>query len=556
MRFPIDLPSWQALCQDFEKIKHTHLNDLFASDSDRADRYCLTVGGVYLDYAKNRVNDEIIAHLCSLAYEAGVDEGIRAMFRGDKINRTENRAVLHTALRNRSNVPVWVDGCDVMPEVNRVLDQMADFSDAVRDGAWLGFSGKVITDVVNIGIGGSDVGANMVCGALHRFAHPRLKIHFVSNVDGVQLRDTLKLMNPETTLFIIASKTFTTQETMTNATTARQWFLQYAGESDIARHFVAVSTNRQAVEAFGIDSNNMFEFWDWVGGRYSLWSAVGLPIMLSLGREHFIEMLEGAHLMDCHFAQSPFERNMPVLLALIGIWYINFHKIGTQVIAPYDHYLNHFPKWIQQVDMESNGKQTRMDGTAVACETGPIIWGESGINGQHAFFQLLHQGTQQVPIDFIVSMQKRENLPGHHEILLSNAIAQAEAFMRGKSADQARFEMKEQGLSDEQIEALLPHKVFQGNRPSNMIAIDRVCPRHLGSLIALYEHKVFVQGLIWGINSFDQWGVELGKQLAKTVLSELKNEMPAQSHDASTAKLIRRYLQNNCEVDGTCHLYS
>ena len=547
-----DLPAWQALWDHFASAKEVHMRELFEQDPDRAERYWLEVGGLKLDYSKNRITDETLKGLIELAKQAGVQERKKAMFAGKKINETENRAVLHVALRNRTNAPIEVDGEDVMPKVNNVLERMGKFAHAVRNGDWLGYTNQVITDVVNIGIGGSDLGPLMMCSALKTFGHPRMRMHFVSNVDGAQLRDTLDKVHPETTLFIIASKTFTTQETLTNANTARQWFLREGNEEDIAKHFVAVSTNKKAVAEFGIDTAHMFEFWDWVGGRYSLWSAIGLPIMLYLGEENFIEMLNGAHLMDQHFYNAPLDQNMPVLLAMIGIWYINYFGGGSHVIAPYDQHLHRLPKFIQQLDMESNGKQVSMNGEPVEHETGPIIWGETGINGQHAFFQLLHQGTHVTPIDLIASLEKRSNLPGHHEILLSNVFAQAEAFMRGKTPDEVREELRAQGMDEAHIEALVPHKTFSGNRPSNLILLNKVNPRNLGSLIALYEHKVFVQGIIWGINSFDQWGVELGKQLAKTILSELTGTVALQPHDSSTERLVKLYRRVNCAVDGTC----
>ena len=552
-----DLPAWSKLWIHFDETKEQHMREMFDQDPQRAERYWLQVGGLTLDYSKNRINDETMALLFELAREAGVPERMQQMFRGEKINTTENRAVLHVALRNRTNSPIVVDGEDVMPKVNHVLQRMGEFAHEVRSGSWLGYTNQVITDIVNIGIGGSDLGPLMMCTALKPFGHPRLNMHFVSNVDGSQLRDVLSKVHPETTLFIIASKTFTTQETLTNALTARKWFLDHAGdEAAVAKHFVAVSTNQKAVAEFGIDTANMFEFWDWVGGRYSLWSAIGLPIMLYLGEENFIEMLEGAHEMDRHFISAPLERNLPVILGMLGIWYINFYGGGSHVIAPYDQHLHRLPKFIQQLDMESNGKQVQRDGTPVATETGPIIWGETGINGQHAFFQLLHQGTHITPIDLIASLEKRSNLPGHHEILLSNVFAQAEAFMRGKTAEEARAELQQQGLPAEQIEALVPHKTFSGNRPTNMILLDKIDPKTMGGLVAMYEHKVFVQGVVWGINSFDQWGVELGKQLAKTILAELTGAIDPQTHDASTMNLIRLYRKANCAVDGTCDLFS
>ena len=552
-----DLPAWSKLWIHFDETKEQHMREMFEQDPERAERYWLQVGGLTLDYSKNRINDETMALLFELAREAGVPERMQQMFHGEKINTTENRAVLHVALRNRTNAPIVVDGEDVMPKVNHVLQRMGEFAHEVRSGSWLGYTNQVITDVVNIGIGGSDLGPLMMCTALKPFGHPRLNMHFVSNVDGSQLRDVLSKVHPETTLFIIASKTFTTQETLTNALTARKWFLDHAGdESAVAKHFVAVSTNQKAVAEFGIDTANMFEFWDWVGGRYSLWSAIGLPIMLYLGEENFTAMLEGAHLMDRHFAEAPLARNLPVILALLGIWYINFYGGGSHVVAPYDQRLHRLPKYIQQLDMESNGKQVRLDGKPAATDTGPIIWGETGINGQHAFFQLLHQGTHITPIDLIATLEKRSNLPGHHEILLSNVFAQAEAFMRGKTAEEARAELQQQGLSAEQIEALVPHKTFSGNRPTNMILLDKIDPKTMGGLVAMYEHKVFVQGVVWGINSFDQWGVELGKQLAKTILAELTGAIDPQTHDASTMNLIRLYRKANCAVDGTCDLFS
>ena len=511
MTTPIDLPAWKKLEQHFINTKDTHMREMFIQDPERAQRYWLEVAGLKVDFSKNRVNDEILADLVKLAEQAGLPERMKQMFRGDKINQTENRSVLHIALRNRTNNPILVDGEDVMPKVNAVLRKMGDFSGAVRSGQWLGYTNQVITDVVNIGIGGSDLGPLMMCTALKSFGHPRLNMHFVSNVDGSQLRDVLNKVHPETTLFIIASKTFTTQETLTNAHTARKWFLQGGSEQDIAKHFVAVSSNKEAVAEFGIDTDHMFEFWDWVGGRYSL--------------------------------------------CLLGVWYINFYGGGSHVIAPYDQHLHRLPKFIQQLDMESNGKQVQMNGEPVSTETGPIIWGETGINGQHAFFQLLHQGTHITPVDLIASLEKRSNLPGHHEILLSNVFAQAEAFMRGKTPEEAREELKQQGLPENQIEALVPHKTFSGNRPTNLILMNKVNPCNMGSLIAMYEHKVFVQGVIWGINSFDQWGVELGKQLSKTILAELTGKIDPQKHDASTSHLIRLYRQTNCAEDGTCELF-
>ena len=540
------LPAWQALEQHYSLSRLKHMRDLFATDPDRAERFSLEVGDLFLDYSKNRISEETLQLLMDLARQVGLPARIKAMFKGEKINTTEHRSVLHVALRNRTNSPILVDGADVMPQINNVLERMGRFAHAVRSGEWLGYTNQPITDIVNIGIGGSDLGPLMVCSALKPFGHPRLNMHFVSNVDGAQLKETLKKVHSETTLFVIESKTFTTQETLTNALTAREWFVARArDESAVAKHFVAVSTNMKAVADFGIDPANMFEFWDWVGGRYSLWSAIGLPIMLYLGEENFAELLNGAHIMDQHFRNAPLEANMPVLLAMIGIWYINFYGGGSHVIAPYDQYLHRFPAFIQQLDMESNGKQVMLDGAPVDFETAPIIWGETGINGQHAFFQLLHQGTHISPIDLIASLERRASLPGHHEILLANVFAQAEAFMRGKTAEEARNELTAQGLTGDALECLVPHKVFGGNRPTNTLLMSRLDPRNLGLLIALYEHKIFVQGTIWNINSFDQWGVELGKQLAKTIHAELSGKKVKATHDSSTARLIERYRQYN-----------
>ncbi|CBG39760.1 glucose-6-phosphate isomerase [Helicobacter mustelae] len=539
------LNAWKALNSHFSQIKEVHMRQLFKEDENRGPRYFLQVGDLKLDYSKNRITDETLALLFDLANECSLKEKIHAMFEGEKINNTENRAVLHTALRNQANHSVKLDDMDIMPNIREVLIKMQNFSDSLRTGSWLGYTNQIITDVVNIGIGGSDLGVLMVCKALKNHAHPRLNMHFVSNVDGVQLQDVLSKVHPETTLFIVASKTFSTQETLTNAFTARKWFLDHALDvKHIAKHFVAVSTNKEAVREFGIDLENMFEFWNWVGGRYSLWSAIGLAIMIYLGKENFSSLLEGAHLMDEHFRNAPFEQNMPVLMALIGIWYINFFDSGSHIIAPYDSVLRYFPKFIQQLDMESNGKQVRRDGKRVDYDTGPIIWGDMGINAQHAFFQLLHQGTHLSPIDLIASLSSRGNLPGHHEILLSNVFAQAEAFMRGRNLEEVQKEMAQKGLKEEQIQKLAPHRVFSGNRPSNVLLLDEIHPRSIGSLIALYEHKIFVQGVIWDINSFDQWGVELGKELAHTILSELKGGK-TQEHDSSTKHLIQIYKKFN-----------
>ena len=533
-------PAWQDLQAHYQSLASAHMRDLFAEDPQRFEKFSLQVGDILLDYAKNRITKETRSLLIALARQANVEAKTAAMFKGDKINRTEDRAVLHVALRNRANTPILVDGEDVMPKVNAVLERIRRFSGAVRDGTWQGYSGERITDIVNIGIGGSDLGPLMVCEALKPYGHPALTMHFVSNVDGTHIAETLKRVKPETTLFIIASKTFTTQETLANAHTARSWFLEAAGDqAAIAKHFVAVSTNIDKVTAFGIDSRNMFEFWDWVGGRYSLWSAIGLAIVLYIGMENFKALLAGAHEMDQHFRTAPLDANMPVILALLGIWYINFFGAESHAIEPYDQYLHRFAAYLQQLDMESNGKHITLDGQEVDYATGPVIWGEPGTNGQHAFFQLLHQGTRLIPADFIAPIESQNPIGDHHMMLLANFFAQTEALMRGKTEDEARAEL--QGLSGDDLEALLPHKLFEGNRPTNSIMFRKLDPKTLGMLIALYEHKVFVQGVIWNINSFDQWGVELGKQLAKTIQAELADADPIASHDASTNGLINHY---------------
>jgi glucose-6-phosphate isomerase len=516
-----------------------HMRTLFDDDPDRFAMFSRRFGSILFDFSKNRITDTTLDLLLTLARERRVEEGIEAMFAGERINVTENRAVLHTALRNRSVKPVYVDGHDVMGEVRDVLDRMRAFTRMVRQGEWKGYSGKRITDVVNIGIGGSDLGPKMVTRALAHYAHPGMRFHFVSNVDGTHLATTLRDIAPETTLFLVASKTFTTQETMTNAWSARAWLLDRAGEeSAVARHFVAMSTNRKAVTAFGIDPDNMFVFWDWVGGRYSLWSAIGLSIALSIGMDRFEELLQGAFEVDEHFRTAALVDNIPVLMGLLGIWYRNFMGAQAQAILPYDQYLEHFPTYLQQGDMESNGKSVTRQGKEVGCQTGPIIWGEPGTNGQHAFYQLLHQGTTLVPCDFLAPAHSLNPLGDHHAKLLANFFAQPEALMRGRTLDEAREELLSQGLSLEEAESLAPHKVFPGNRPSNSILFERLDPRTLGSLIALYEHKIFVQGWIWGINSFDQMGVELGKQLAGRILSELTQPEAVSSHDSSTNGLI------------------
>lgn len=542
---PVKLSAWSELQAHIASISKHHLRQLFEADPKRFEAFSLEACGLFLDYSKNRITAETLPLLIQLAEQASVAARRDAMFAGEKINCTEQRAVLHTALRNLGNHPVLVDGCDVMPAVNAVRERIARFAESVRSGAWLGHTGQAITDIVNIGIGGSDLGPLMVCRALHRYAHPQLKMHFVSTVDGDQISSVLARVNPATTLFIVASKTFTTQETLTNALTARRWFLQSADESAIAKHFVAVSTNTQAVTAFGIDPANMFEFWDWVGGRYSLWSAIGLPIALCIGPENYEKLLAGAHAMDRHFVEAPLAQNMPVLLALLGILNRNFYHFPSLLISPYNQALDRFPSYLQQLDMESNGKTVDLDGQRIVdYETGPIVWGDSGINGQHAYYQLLHQGSQGVGIDFIASIEHPDAPVPHGSILMANFFAQTEAFMRGKNEAEVRAELTAQGLSGEALEKLLPHKIFEGNRPSNTILMQKLAPETLGALIALYEHKVFVQGTIWNVNSYDQWGVELGKQLAKTIEQELIASEPATRHDASTNGLINFYKKH------------
>ncbi|MBU1191351.1 MAG: glucose-6-phosphate isomerase [Gammaproteobacteria bacterium] len=534
--------AWRALTDHYYEICDQHMRDWFAQDPQRFERFSLYFEDILLDYSKNRITAETLGLLLDLARERDLPDWIGRMFAGDKINNTEQRAVLHIALRNRSNRPIKVDGEDVMPAVNAVLAKMRSVSERVRKGDWKGYSGERISDVVNIGIGGSDLGPLMVCEALKPYASESLRVHFVSNVDGSQIAETLKHLNPATTLFIVASKTFTTQETLTNAHTARAWLLAAVGdESAVAKHFIALSTNTDAVRAFGIDPSNMFEFWDWVGGRYSLWSAIGLSIALYVGMDAFEELLTGAHALDEHFRSAPLERNLPVILALLGIWYDNFFAAETHAILPYDQYLHRFPAYFQQGDMESNGKRVTRDGVAVDYATGPVIWGEPGTNGQHAFYQLIHQGSRLVPADLLAAAESHNPLGEHHRILLSNFFAQSEALMRGKTAAEVRRELEARGLSGPALDALLPHKVFPGNRPTNSILYRKLTPRTLGSLIALYEHKIFAQGIIWNINSFDQWGVELGKQLAQGIYPELGQEAEVDTHDASTNGLINYY---------------
>ncbi len=539
---PTQTAAWQALQKHFDEMKDVTIADLFAKDGDRFSKFSATFDDQMLvDYSKNRITEETLAKLQDLAKECDLAGAIKSMFSGEKINRTENRAVLHVALRNRSNTPILVDGKDVMPEVNAVLEKMKTFSEAIISGEWKGYTGKAITDVVNIGIGGSDLGPYMVTEALRPYKN-HLNMHFVSNVDGTHIAEVLKKVNPETTLFLVASKTFTTQETMTNAHSARDWFLKAAGdEKHVAKHFAALSTNAKAVGEFGIDTANMFEFWDWVGGRYSLWSAIGLSIVLSIGFDNFVELLSGAHAMDKHFSTTPAEKNLPVLLALIGIWYNNFFGAETEAILPYDQYMHRFAAYFQQGNMESNGKYVDRNGNVVDYQTGPIIWGEPGTNGQHAFYQLIHQGTKMVPCDFIAPAITHNPLSDHHQKLLSNFFAQTEALAFGKSREVVEQEYRDQGKDPATLDYVVPFKVFEGNRPTNSFLLREITPFSLGALIALYEHKIFTQGVILNIFTFDQWGVELGKQLANRILPELKDDKEISSHDSSTNGLINRY---------------
>lgn len=538
---PTETDAWQKLEMIFMTMQATHMRELFAEDPDRFNKYSIQFEDILVDYSKNIVNDEVMRLLVSLAHEIELPNAISAMFRGESINRTENRAVLHTALRNRANTPVLVDGTDVMPEVNKVLDQMKRFSDSLLSGEWKGYTGKPIQHIVNIGIGGSDLGPYMVTEALRPY-WSTITPHFVSNVDGTHLAETVKKLNPETTLFIIASKTFTTQETMTNATSARDWFLEKTGgKGDVAKHFVAVSTNTKEVTNFGIAPENMFVFWDWVGGRYSLWSSIGLSISATIGFNNFVNLLEGAHAMDNHFRNEPFEKNIPVILGLLGVWYNNFFGAATEAILPYDQYLHRFAAYFQQGNMESNGKSVDREGRPVTYQTGTVIWGEPGTNGQHAFYQLIHQGTKVIPCDFIAPAISHNPLSDHHEKLLSNFFAQTEALMNGKTLEEVQAELEKAGMGEEEIEFHAPFRVFEGNKPSNSILFKKLTPRVLGALIAMYEHKIFVQGIIWNIYSFDQWGVELGKVLAKKILPELTSAEEITTHDSSTNGLINYF---------------
>lgn len=538
---PTTTLAWKKLQAHYEAIQNTTIKALFDANPKRFEQFSIQYPSLLVDYSKNRINEETIQLLVDLAKETGVDQAIQQMFSGATINATEGRAVLHTALRNRSNEEVLVDGKDVMPQINAVLDQMKAFSEQVISGAWKGYTGKEITDVVNIGIGGSDLGPVMVTEALKHYK-TRLNVHFVSNIDGTHLAETFKVIDPATTLFIVASKTFTTQETMTNAFTAKQWLLESgATEADVAKHFVALSTNAKGVADFGIDTANMFQFWDWVGGRYSLWSAIGLSIALAVGFDHFEELLAGAHEMDMHFKTETLDQNIPVILALLGIWYNNFFGADSVALLPYEQYLSRFAAYFQQGDMESNGKYVGRDGKKVDYETGPIIWGEPGTNGQHAFYQLIHQGTKLIPADFIAGANSLNVLGDHHAKLLSNFFAQTEALAFGKDEATVVAELQQAGKTEEEIAFLTPFKIFEGNRPTNSILYEVLTPQVLGNLIAMYEHKIFVQGVIWNIFSFDQWGVELGKQLANVILPELENDAAVTTHDSSTNGLINAY---------------
>ena len=546
MKNPVELEQWRELEAHQKSLSQITLREHFAQDSERFDKFQLSAAGIFLDFSKNHITAETHQKLIALAQASDVSAKFDALFSGEIVNTTEQRPALHSALRHQGSEPILVSGEDVMPDVRAVLKRMGEFTDKVRDGSWTGFTGKPITDVVNIGIGGSDLGPLMAVEALAPFAHERLKIHFVSNVDGSHLVSTLKRVNPETTLFIVASKTFTTQETLTNAHSARDWFLDSeATEADVAKHFVALSTNSDAVSSFGIDTDNMFGFWDWVGGRYSLWSAIGLTLALAIGIERFQQFLEGAYEMDKHAQDAPLAENMPVTLALLTVWYNNFWGAPSHLIAPYDQYLHRFPAYLQQLTMESNGKSVHHDGKPVALATGPVVWGEPGTNGQHAYFQLLHQGTHLIPTDFIMAVESLNPLGIHQELLMANCFAQSEALMMGKTADELRKEMQASGVSDEEITRLTGHRTFQGNRPSNTLLVQQLTPKALGALIALYEHKVFVEAAIWDINPFDQWGVELGKALAKSIHHEMQEGKSVKNHDASTNGLINRAMKLN-----------
>ena len=541
--------SWKALNSHFEEIKSIHMRDLFSNDNDRFNKYHIQYEDFLVDFSKNRITDKTLNLLLSLAKEAKLEDWRDRLFSGDKINFTENRSALHIALRNRSNNPILLDGKDIMPNVNKVLGQMKSFSNDVRSGKAKGYTGKKIKSVVNIGIGGSDLGPAMICEALKSYGTKDITPYFVSNIDGADIAQTLEVCDPETTLFIVASKTFTTQETMTNAYSARAWLLKHLKDQEsIKNHFVAISTNEAAVEKFGINKDNMFEFWDWVGGRYSLWSAIGLSIAIYIGMENFEQLLNGAHDIDNHFKEAPLRENIPVMLALLGVWYINFFQLNTHAVLPYDQGLSLFPSYLQQADMESNGKFIDRNGEKIQYHSGPILWGESGTNGQHAFYQLIHQGTEVVPSDFIMPIHSHYSIGNngneHHKILIANFIAQTQSLMMGKTDAEARAELKNQSLDEDTIKTLTPHKTFEGNRPSTSILFDKLTPKSLGRIIAIYEHKIFTQGVIWNINSFDQWGVEYGKQIAKLVLPKLIEPNETSGFDSSTNNLIN-YTKKN-----------
>ena len=538
----VESPAWKALSSHYQTIEPLHMRDLFAQDPERFEKFSISFGDLLLDYSKNRVTEKTISLLCELAEEVDLKRWIERLFEGDEINHTEKRAVLHTALRNRSEQKILVQGEDVVPEIREQLRHMRDFSEAIRTRAWRGYTGQPITDVVNIGVGGSDLGPLMACEALRPYAIHDLRVHFVSNVDESHIIDTLEMLKPETTLFIIASKSFTTADTLINANTAREWFLTAAGKTDsMARHFVAVTANRDEAHKFGVAKENVFEIWDWVGGRYSMWSAMGLSIAISVGMDHFESMLDGAHAMDNHFRTAPFQKNIPVLLALLGVWYNNFFECEAYAVLPYDQHLHRFPPYLRQMDMESNGKRIDRDGNIVEYQTGPIIFGQLGITGQHAFYQLMHQGSKLIPADFIAPISSFQSIAEHHRNLMSNVFAQTEALMIGRTEDEVRQEMTDAGTPAEDIERLLPYRVFPGNKPTNTILFDELTPHTLGALVAMYEHKVFVQGIIWNINSYDQWGVELGKQLAQSILPELEAGDATSSHDSSTNGLVNYY---------------
>jgi len=540
---PTKAEMWKSLSEDKQRLNNTKIVDLFDQDSNRFDRYSIKFNEILFDYSKNLIDETTLSHLIELAHQIGLKDKIEEMFDGDIINFTEKRAVLHTALRYQGQEPIIVDNENISEKINAVKAKMKQFSEDLRNGNWYGYTDKKITDVVNIGIGGSDLGPAMVCNALKYYADKKINIHFISNVDGNDFAEVTRNLNPESTLFIIASKTFTTLETMTNATSAKDWFLSSsdADYDDIKKHFVALSTNKKACSEFGIPEENMFEFWDWVGGRYSLWSAIGLSIAVYIGYDNFEKLLQGGYYADCHFRQTSLDKNIPVILALLGVWYNNFMGYTNHAVIPYDQYLSRFTEFLQQLDMESNGKYIDRDGSEVNYATGSSVWGTAGTNSQHSFFQLIHQGTQVIPIDFLVAAKPLNTISDHHKKLLANCFAQSEALMKGKSKEEVLSELKKQGLSEEKINELLPHKVFKGNIPSNTFVYKKLTPEVLGTLIAIYEHKVFVEGIIWNINSFDQWGVELGKQLAGNILKELNEESLVRNHDSSTNGLINYY---------------